>query len=75
MNHLLYVSIVVDKEVIIFYMVNSIYYIAQRYIMVEASLDVAAYEQLNLDGHDQEEIHQNLICSGLEQNSASSESN
>ena len=44
-------------------------------IMVEASLDVAAYEQLNLDGHDQEEIHQNLICSGLEQNSASSESN
>ena len=47
----------------------------QSSIMVEASLDVAAYEQLNLDGHDQEEIHQNLICSGLEQNSASSESN
>ena len=49
--------------------------IMQPNIMVEASLDVAAYEQLNLDGHDQEEIHQNLICSGLEQNSASSESN
>ena len=43
--------------------------------MVEASLDVALVDQLNLDGHDQEDLHQNLICSGLEQNSASSGSN
>ena len=33
--------------------------------MVEAALDVALVDQLNLDGHVQEEIHQNLICSGL----------